>query len=86
MADEAVHITAAFHLAGYRRVIGTLWPINDSAAARIATDVYTHLTGAGTHPPYIEDSAHALAEAVRHLRDDHPALPTHWAAHVHFGA
>jgi CHAT domain-containing protein len=26
LADEAVHITAAFQLAGYSKVIGTLWP------------------------------------------------------------
>lgn len=86
LADEAVHITAACHLAGYRRVVGTLWSINDAAAARIATQVYTSLTGGGTHPPRIEDSARALAEAIRQLRDDFRAVPTYWAAHIHLGA
>jgi CHAT domain-containing protein len=85
LADEAVHLTAAVHLAGYRQVIGTLWPITDTAAARIATDVYTHLTNGGTQPARTQDSAHALAEATRDLRDDHPALPTRWAAHLHLG-
>lgn len=86
LADEAVHITATFHLAGYRRVIGTLWSIDDAAAARIATEVYTYLTDAGTHPPHVENSAHALAKAIRQLRDDKPDRPTHWAAHLHLGA
>jgi CHAT domain-containing protein len=86
LADEAVHITAAFHLAGYRRVIGTLWPINDTAATIIAKYVYTHLTGGGTHPPRIDDSAYALAEAIRLLRDASPTVPTQWVAHLHLGA
>jgi CHAT domain-containing protein len=85
LTDEAGHLTAAVHLAGYRHVIGTLWPINDTAAARIATDVYTHRTNDGTQPARTEDSAHALAEATRDLRDDNPTLPTRWAAHLHLG-
>ncbi|WP_406729445.1 CHAT domain-containing protein [Streptomyces sp. GD-15H] len=43
LADEAVHIATAFQLAGYRDVIGTLWPVVDSAAGRIADDFYTGL-------------------------------------------
>jgi len=85
LTDEAVHLTAAMQLAGYRQVIGTLWPINDTASARMATDVYTHLTHNGTHPARTQDSAHALAKAIRALRDDYPELPTRWAAHIHLG-
>jgi CHAT domain-containing protein len=85
LADEAVHLTAAVHLAGYRNVIGTLWPINDASAARIATDVYTRLTHGGTQPAHTEHSAHALAEATRGERDAYPDLPTRWAAHLHLG-
>lgn len=84
LTDEAVHLTAAVHLAGYRQVIGTLWPIDD-AAARIATDVYTRLTNGGTRAARTGDSAHALAEATRGLRDDDPAFSTRWAAHLHLG-
>lgn len=84
--DEALHFTGATHLAGYRHVIGTLWPINDAAATRMATDIYRGLTAGGTRPPDTDSSARALADAVRRLRDDYPAVPTRWAGHVHFGA
>ncbi|MGN9785964.1 CHAT domain-containing protein [Nonomuraea sp. ZG12] len=36
-------MAAAFHLAGYRHVIGTLWSLNDASAARVAADVYRRL-------------------------------------------
>ena len=39
LADETIHITGAFQLAGFPHVIGTLWPVDDLAARRIATDV-----------------------------------------------
>ena len=48
LADEAVHITTAFQLAGYPHVIGTLWPINDSLAVEVARKIYDSLVvGAG---------------------------------------
>ncbi|TCO64260.1 CHAT domain-containing protein [Actinocrispum wychmicini] len=84
-ADEATHLTTAFHLAGYRAVIGTLWPIDDTAATTIAHDTYQHLTHDGTTPPDPTRAAHALHHAVRRYRDTHPRRPAHWAAHVHTG-
>jgi tetratricopeptide (TPR) repeat protein len=86
LADEAVHITAAFQLAGYRNVIGTLWPVNDQAATYIATDVYRHLTRHGAQPPDTADTALALHLATRRLRAENHAAPTQWAAHIHTGA
>ncbi|MCF6477035.1 CHAT domain-containing protein, partial [Nonomuraea sp. MG754425] len=43
--DEAMHITTAFQLAGFQQVIGTLWPVNDTIAARVAEGVYAGLGG-----------------------------------------
>lgn len=87
LADEALHITSAFQLAGYRHVIGTLWPINDSAARVIATDVYRELTAGGTRDAEADGSALALHHAVRRLRgeDDGFLTPTRWAGHIHTG-
>ncbi|GAA2010968.1 hypothetical protein GCM10009839_01170 [Catenulispora yoronensis] len=85
LADEAVHLTGAFHLAGYRNAIGTLWPVDDGSATQIATDFYTRLTSDGSTPPDTAGSARALHHAVRALRGDYPATPTFWAAHTHTG-
>ena len=84
-ADEATHITAAFQLAGYRSVIGTLWPINDHVAITIAREFYERLSdGAGTPDPAA--AAAALHHVTRRHRDRYPALPTRWGAHSHTGS
>ncbi|GAA0409317.1 CHAT domain-containing protein [Acrocarpospora corrugata] len=85
LADEAVHITGAFQLAGYQQVVGTLWPIRDVLATRVADAVYTHLTADGTTTPATEHTALALHLAIRQLRDQFTASPAQWAAHVHVG-
>jgi CHAT domain-containing protein len=85
LADEAIHITGAFHLAGYAHVIGTLWPVDDTAARDLANDIYRHLTRDGSAPPDVSHGAHALHHATRRLRDQHPDKPALWAAHTHTG-
>ncbi|CCH32593.1 hypothetical protein BN6_53300 [Saccharothrix espanaensis DSM 44229] len=84
LADEAVHITAAFHLAGYGSVIGTLTPVN-STAARIGAAVHGFLTRGGTTAPHLPDTALALHHAVRLVRAEHPTAPMTWAASIHVG-
>ncbi|UJW32509.1 CHAT domain-containing protein [Saccharothrix sp. AJ9571] len=83
--DEATHLTAAFQLAGYRAVIGTLWPVNDHAAANIATAFYRYLTHGGTTPPDTNITAQALNHAIRNQRNHRPHLPEDWVAYVHIG-
>jgi tetratricopeptide (TPR) repeat protein len=78
LADEFVHITAAFQLCGYRQVVGTLWPVTDAAAQAVAEAF--HARRAAGLP-----GAHALTDALLDLRDRYPATPTRWAAHVHTG-
>ncbi|MFB9445452.1 CHAT domain-containing protein [Dactylosporangium vinaceum] len=78
-ADEAVHITGAFLFAGYRHVIGTLWPVVDVICAQLAGAFHR---GLAAHPG---DPAAALNTAVRQVRDRFPALPSLWAAHLHVG-
>jgi hypothetical protein len=84
-ADEAVHLTAAFQLAGYFAVVGTLWPVNDRAAVLIAEDFYRHLVRPDHTGPDPTATASALHRAVHLHRARYPALPTQWAAYVHHG-
>ena len=85
LGDEAVHITSAFQLAGYRNVIGTLWPVQDQAASRIAGEFYRQLVQAGPYPRGADQSARALHHAIRDFRDDHVGVPAWWIAHIHTG-
>jgi CHAT domain-containing protein len=80
LTDEAIHLASAFQLAGYRHVIGTLWPVNDRAAVAIADDIYTSIvTGTG-------DVAGAVHAATRKRRNRWADSPSVWASHIHVGA
>ena len=80
LADEAIHLTGAFQLAGYTHVVGTLWPVDDDISMTIADHIYGAVSLVGV--PAI---APALHEVVRGLRDNYPRLPSLWASHVHVG-
>lgn len=83
LMDEAVHITAAFQLAGFAHVIGTLWTINDRAAVKTAREIYARLL---TAPQTDGNIAWAVHCAVNSMRNRYRELPSLWAAHVHVGA
>ncbi|WP_239313788.1 CHAT domain-containing protein, partial [Frankia sp. Cj3] len=78
LTDEAIHLAAAFQLAGYRHVIGTLWPIGDGHAVDITRAIYTAITTTG-------DIASAVHTATRHLRNRWADRPSVWASHIHVG-
>jgi CHAT domain-containing protein len=82
LADEAIHISSAFQLAGYAHVIATLWPILDEIGLDIADDIYASLTAAS---PQISP-AHAVLAAARRQRDANDGhYPALWASHIHTG-
>jgi len=85
LTDESVHITAAFQLAGYRRVIGTLWPISDQIARALAVEFYGRLTRRGAILPETDGTAAALHQIIRTLRTKSPEQLIDWASHVHVG-
>ncbi|MET9053979.1 CHAT domain-containing protein [Streptomyces bacillaris] len=84
-ADESVHITAAFLLAGFPGVVGTLWPVQDSAARRIAVAFYEEMYAEGAGGGPVDRAAYALQHAVDRLRVKRPDLPALWSAHLHMG-
>ncbi|WP_020672133.1 CHAT domain-containing tetratricopeptide repeat protein [Amycolatopsis nigrescens] len=75
LADEAIHIVSAFQLAGYRHVVGSLWPVLDRTSAEVAASFYTGLDGGA--PP-----AEALHAVIRERRADEPLTPSVWAGYV----
>jgi tetratricopeptide (TPR) repeat protein len=86
LANEAVHITGAFQLAGYQHVVGTLWLVSDMPAVRFAHYFYAALAVPGS-PGAIDVSraAVALHHATRRLRDRYPGSPAIWAGRIHTG-
>jgi len=89
LADESIHITSAFQVAGYPHAIGTLWPVHDAVAGRVARSLYRHLRGdraAGSPGLDADQAALALHRAVRQCRTTFRGSPSLWAAHVHSGA
>lgn len=85
LADEAITLATAFHLAGYRHVIGTLWNISDELAPAAADHVYGILSCPGEPGINASKAALALDTAVLALRDDCPLEPSLWAPYVHTG-
>jgi tetratricopeptide (TPR) repeat protein len=77
LADEAIHISSAFQLAGFSHVIASLWPLADASARALAEEAYE--LGVAIDP------ARALHEAIRRLRDHDPGNLADWAAPVHTG-
>ncbi|MCL7382439.1 CHAT domain-containing protein [Streptomyces sp. 35G-GA-8] len=83
LSDEAIHPLAAFQIAGFSQVVGTLWRVDDAVAPAFSQQIYGEL---------IADRSGALCASaavhrtVRHLRTRYPNLPSVWAAHVHAGA
>ncbi|MGI5479331.1 CHAT domain-containing protein [Streptomyces lavendofoliae] len=81
--DEMVSLASALQYSGYQHVIGTLSPVLDSAAARVARSVYESLTTAGVMRP--EHSARELHRAVLAQRAARPRHPSTWVPFVHVG-
>jgi CHAT domain-containing protein len=80
LVDEAITVAAAFQLAGYRHVIGTLWSISDELAPDVARHVYQALTHDGTTGLDPGGTAAALDSAI-HANREAPLLD--WAPYIH---
>ncbi|WDZ83950.1 CHAT domain-containing protein [Micromonospora cathayae] len=83
LPDEAIHLTAALQMAGFRHVIGSQWAVSDRVAAQVADDVYAGLKAGGRLDA--DNAALALDKAIDRVRREHPDRPELWAALVHTG-
>jgi hypothetical protein len=79
--DEAIHLASAFQVAGFRHVIGTLWPLSDDTAATAARRFYELLSSGET----TADPARALHQVTIELRHKYPGQPHRWAPLIHTG-
>lgn len=76
-------IPAALGFAGFTHVIGSLWNVEPTTAARLHAEIYKELFGGGVFDT--DFAAHAVHTAVSRLRAAHPTNPANWAAHIHIG-
>ncbi len=89
LPDEPFHLAAACQLAGFRRVVGTLWPVYDSDARMVTEHLFSRLVPPpGTPSPSrrrAAASAAVIREVTERLAQAIPDQPSRWAAHMHFG-
>jgi CHAT domain-containing protein len=89
LSEEVVHLAAGMLAAGYRRVVATMWPIEDRHAPEVAKDFYDYLLAHKAGSGFDGDqSAHALHHAIQKLRqrlDSSPKSFLAWIPYVHFG-
>jgi hypothetical protein len=89
LSDEALHVVSGFQVAGFRHVVGCLWPSDDKVCVEVAKSFYSEL-GLGQAAGSKIDRAAALAlhRAVVKVRErrEYCMRPLLWAQYVHFGA
>ncbi|KAK1991226.1 TPR domain-containing protein [Colletotrichum falcatum] len=64
-ADESIHLTSAFQLAGFRHVIGTLWEVDDELCVDIAKMTYDFMSGKRMSDASVSGGLHYAARALR---------------------
>ncbi|MGE6737368.1 CHAT domain-containing protein, partial [Streptomyces sp. NPDC059900] len=83
--DESVHLSGAMQHAGFRRVVATLWLVDDHHTGAVGEAFFAALrtTSQGVDTSL---ASRALNHAVRQARSKYPKFPTLWAGYVHSGA
>jgi CHAT domain-containing protein len=76
-----ITVSTACRIAGFRHVIGTLWPIEDATAAHAAQLFYDALPDLD----HADTAGVALHRATRTLRRERPDNPERWSQFIHIG-
>jgi CHAT domain-containing protein len=83
LPDEAITLAAALNYTGFRRVVGTLWSVDQTVAADVTRAVYATLSEGGVFDP--TRSAYALHDAILAVRADPDRSLVDWLPFVHSG-
>jgi hypothetical protein len=83
LLDETITLAAALHYTGFRHVVAAQWSVDDATSAIVFNAFYKKL--AADERLLIEDSAVALHEVVRAVRDTARGKPRFWAPFTHTG-
>jgi tetratricopeptide (TPR) repeat protein len=86
MADESLHLTSAFQMAGFAHVIGSLRPADDQICVQVARLFYSFLVNDKDSMDLNRAVPEALNHAVRQISKEHPNRPDFWAPFIHLGA
>lgn len=86
LADEGLHTSGAFQIAGFAHVIGSMWPVDDDVCVDVARVFYERLITAQGEAPQDRRVAEALREAVVYIRQRDPSSWKKWGAYIHSGA
>ncbi|KAG9512297.1 hypothetical protein KCV07_g9538, partial [Aureobasidium melanogenum] len=86
LADESLHLTSAFQMAGFAHVIGSLRPVDDQICAQVARLFYSFLVDNEEGMDLNRAVPEALNYAVRQISKEHPNRPDLWAPFIHLGA
>ncbi|EFQ99578.1 hypothetical protein MGYG_02590 [Nannizzia gypsea CBS 118893] len=89
LSDEVLHVVSGFQVAGFRHVVGCLWPSDDTVCVEVTKLFYSELGRAGA-TWYGTDRSPALAlhKSLVKIREsrEYCKRPLLWAQYVHFGA
>ncbi|MFG2124670.1 CHAT domain-containing protein [Streptomyces sp. NPDC048710] len=84
LTDEAITLCAGLVLAGFRHAVGTLWPVDDAAAAFLAGRFHQALARRLSRGEAVEP-ARMLNRLAEWTSGGWPDRPSRWATLIHFG-
>jgi tetratricopeptide (TPR) repeat protein len=94
LLDESIHLTAAFQLAGFSHVVGSLWEVRDRYSAMITEGVVGSMTGSDGEIGFdmvaagLQDKMKVLRDATRTvpgIQCESPPDPLIWAPYIFMG-
>ncbi|KAK3947852.1 CHAT domain-containing protein [Pseudoneurospora amorphoporcata] len=65
LMDEALHLVAAYQIAGFRHVIGTLWEVNDALCVDAATGIYKWMQDQKMTDDSVSEGLHRVSIKLR---------------------